>query len=57
MPGYFLTDLTYASGDGKSSSNDLIAKAGESITSVLDKIKNMLVHFEYYYDINGKFVF
>lgn len=57
MPGYYLTDLTYASGDGKSSSNDLIAKAGESITSVLDKVKNMLAHFEYYYDVNGKFIF
>ena len=57
MPGYFLTDLTYATGDGKSNQNDLIAKTGESITSVLDKIKNMLAHFEYYYDINGKFIF
>lgn len=49
MPGYFVTELTYA--------GDLIAKVGETITSVLDKIKNMLVNFEYYYDINGKFIF
>lgn len=56
VPGYFLTDLTYSCG-GTSNSNDLIAKAGESLTSVLDKIKNMLAHFEYYYDINGKFIF
>ena len=57
IPGYFLTDLTYAYGSNKSSQSDLIAKAGETLTSVLDKIKNMLVHFEYYYDIDGKFIF
>lgn len=49
MPGYFVTDLTYA--------GDLIAKVGETITSVLDKVKNMLTNFEYYYDVNGKFIF
>jgi hypothetical protein len=43
--GYRKTDLTYA--------GDLIANVGETITSVLDKIKNMLVEFEYFYDING----
>lgn len=47
--GYRTTDLTYA--------GDLIANVGESITSVLDKIKNMLVEFEYFYDVNGQFVF
>ena len=47
--GYRTTDLTYA--------GDLIAKSGESITSVLDKIKNMLVEFEYFYDLDGRFVF
>jgi hypothetical protein len=57
MPGYFLTDLTYASGDKSSVSKDLVVNAGETLTSALDKIKNMLVHFEYFYDINGKFVF
>ena len=43
------TDLTYP--------GDLIANIGESITSVLDKIRNMLVEFEYFYDLNGQFVF
>ena len=43
--GYRQTDLIYA--------GDLIANIGESITSVLDKIKNMLVEFEYFYDVNG----
>ena len=47
--GYRITDLTYA--------GDLIANIGESITSVLDKIKNMLVEFEYFYDLEGHFVF
>lgn len=47
--GYRLTDITYA--------GDLIANIGESITSVLDKIKNMLSEFEYFYDLDGQFVF
>jgi hypothetical protein len=41
--------LTYA--------GDLIAKAGESLTSVLDKIKTMLTEFEYFYNLEGQFVF
>ena len=36
---------------------ELIAKAGETITSVLDKIKNMLGNFEYFYDVDGRFIF
>ena len=47
--GYRLTDLTYP--------GDLIANVGESIVSVLDKIKNMLSEFEYFYDLDGQFVF
>lgn len=47
--GYRMTDLVYA--------GDLIANVGESITSVLDKIKNMLTEFEYFYDLDGSFVF
>ncbi len=47
--GYRTTELTYA--------GDLIANVGESITSVLDKIKNMLVEFEYFYNTDGQFVF
>ena len=49
IPGYKLTDLTYA--------GDLIANVGESLTSVLDKIKNMLGNYEYFYDIEGRFIF
>ena len=47
--GYRTTDLTYA--------GELIASVGESVTSVLDKIKDMLVEFEYFYDVEGHFVF
>lgn len=47
--GYRVTDLIYP--------GDLIANVGEAITSVLDKIKNMLTEFEYFYDLDGSFVF
>lgn len=47
--GYRVTDLTYA--------GELISNIGESITSILDKIKNMLGEYEYFYDIDGKFIF
>lgn len=47
--GYRISDLIYA--------GDLVANAGESITSVLDKIKNMLVEFEYFYNTEGQFIF
>lgn len=47
--GYRLTDLTYA--------GELISKIGDTITSILDKIKNMLGEFEYFYNLDGRFVF
>ena len=47
--GYRYTELTYA--------GDLIGGVGESITSILDKIKNMLGDFEYFYDLDGQFIF
>lgn len=49
VPGYRLTDLTYA--------GDLIANVGEPLTSILDKIKNMLGNYEYFYDVDGRFIF
>ena len=49
VAGYRLTDLTYA--------GELIGKAGETITSVLDKIVKMLGNYEYFYDTNGQFIF
>lgn len=47
--GYRITDLVYA--------GELISSVGESLTSILDKIKKMLGAFEYFYNIEGKFVF
>lgn len=47
--GYNLTDLVY--------SGDLIANAGDTYSSVLDKIISMLSEFEYFYDENGRFIF
>lgn len=37
--------------------NDLILNAGETITSLLDKLKAMLGDFEYFYDLQGRFIF
>ena len=47
--GYRTCPLVYA--------GDLIAKAGDTVTSVLDKIVKMLGEFEYFYDLDGHFVF
>jgi hypothetical protein len=35
----------------------LKANIGETVVSVLDKIKNMLGYFEYFYNLDGRFVF
>lgn len=47
--GYRTTDITYA--------GDLILSVGDNITSLLDKLKTMLGDFEYYYDLDGRFIF
>ena len=47
--GYILTDFVYP--------GDLIANAGDTIVTILDKIKNVLGNYEYFYDINGNFRF
>ena len=47
--GYRLTDLTYPS--------DLILNVGETLTNMLDKLVSMLGNFEYFYNIDGQFVF
>lgn len=49
IPGYRLTDLVYA--------GDLIGEVGTSITEILNKIRDMLGNFEYYYDVDGHFIF
>lgn len=47
--GYRYTDITYA--------GDLISGIGEPVTSMLDKVVAMLGNFEYFYDLDGRFVF
>ena len=47
--GYIYTDFCYT--------GDLIGNAGDSITSILDQIKNTLGNYEYFYDLDGNFIF
>ena len=47
--GYRLTELIYA--------GDLILNVGEPLTSMLDKLVAMLGDFEYFYDVDGRFIF
>ena len=47
--GYRETDLTYP--------GELVATNGENLTIVLDKIKNFLGNYEYFYNLKGQFVF
>lgn len=47
--GYRKTDLTYP--------GDLIANLGETVVTILDKIKNTFSNFEYFYDVDGRFHF
>ena len=50
--GYEKNDKLYYPGKGS-----LKANIGESVTSILDKIKNVLGEYEYFYDLEGKFIF
>ena len=47
--GYIYTDFTFP--------GDLIGDAGNTITDILEKIKEVLGNYEYFYDLNGNFVF
>ena len=47
--GYVYTYFTYP--------GTLISSIGESICSILDKVKNTLGNYEYFYDLDGHFVF
>lgn len=47
--GYHQIPLVY--------NTDLILNAGDTVTALLDKIKNMLGDFEYFYDLEGRFIF
>lgn len=48
--GYCYTDFTYPA-------KELTSNPGETVTSVLDKIRNALGNYEYFFDINGVFRF
>ena len=50
LVGYRTTPLTY-------NEKELIANAGDTVTSILDKILDMLTDYEYFYDLDGRFVF
>lgn len=47
--GYQETDFTYP--------GELVFSAGDTVTSVLDKIIEALGNYEYFYDLDGHFVF
>lgn len=47
--GYTYTDFVYP--------NDLIGDVGSNVCDILEAIKNLLGNFEYFYDVNGNFIF
>ena len=47
--GYIYTDFTYP--------GELIGDAGNSVCDILDTIKNTLGNYEYFYDLDGNFIF
>lgn len=47
--GYIYTDFTFP--------GDLIGDAGNTVTDILDRIKEVLGNYEYFYDLDGNFVF
>lgn len=47
--GYIYTDFTYP--------KELSANAGDNVCSVLDQIVQTLGNFEYFYDVEGNFIF
>ena len=50
LVGYRTTPLTY-------NEKEFIMNAGDTVTAALDKILDMLTDYEYFYDLDGKFVF
>ena len=50
--GFIYTDFIWPAGSG-----ELTANAGDNVCTILDKIKNFLGNYEYYYDIDGNFIF
>ena len=47
--GFIYTDFTYP--------GDLIGDAGQSVVDILQEIKKVLGNYEYFYDLDGNFIF
>ena len=47
--GFIYTSFTFP--------KELIGNAGDTVTAILDQIKNVLGNFEYFYDVDGNFHF
>ena len=47
--GFIYSDFYYP--------GELVGNAGDSVVTILDKIKNTLGNFEYFYDVQGNFIF
>lgn len=47
--GFIYTDFTYP--------GELIGDAGSTVCTILDAIKNTLGNYEYFYDVDGNFIF
>lgn len=47
--GYTLTDFTYP--------GELILSAGETVVALLNKITGILGNYEFFYDVDGRFIF
>ena len=56
--GFINTDFTWSDeNSNKQNKGTLTANAGENVCTILDKIKNALGNYEYFYDLNGNFIF
>ena len=55
--GFTYEPFTYPGCETGDENKQLVGNAGESVCTILDKIKNVLGNFEYFYDVNGNFIF
>lgn len=62
LDGYYVVKIEYGDTMGYKGTEltfpgDLIGNVGENVVSVLDKIKNLFGNFEYFFDLDGNFIF
>ena len=55
--GFTYEPFTYPGCQTGDENKQLVGNAGENVCTILDKIKNVLGNFEYFYDVNGNFIF